>query len=313
MIDVSIIIVSWNSRRDLEQSLPSIPQGCRTCTAEVLLVDNASGDGTVARALELLPGIRVIANTENAGFARANNQAMAIAAGRYVCLLNPDTVVHDGAFDTLIAFMDAHPEAWGCGPALLNGDGSPQRTGVRFPSLWNMTVEAIFLDRLLPGTRLFGAHRELYEQWNTQREVDFLQGSCLLVRRKAIDDVGGLDEEFFMYFEETDWCRRIKGAGGKIVLVPGAQVVHFGGGTVGHYDERRLVHFHVSLFRYFSKHHGVGAQLGARIIIAKRSFIRLVVWSGVAAFRPSLRASAVSAIRGYAKVIRIALGGEAQA
>jgi GT2 family glycosyltransferase len=313
MIDLSIIIVSWNSRRDLRRCLPSIGSGCRTITAEVLLVDNASSDDSVVMAQELFPGIRVIANQENAGFAHANNQAMAVAAGRYVCLLNPDTEVHAGALDTLVAFMDAHVEAWGCGPALLNGDGSPQRTGVRFPSLWNMLVEALFLDRMFPRTRLFGSHRELYEQWNAPREVDFVQGSCLLVSRKAIGEVGGLDEGFFMYFEETDWCRRIAGAGGKIMLVPGAGVIHYGGGAVGHYDERRLVHYHVSLFRYFAKHHGRFSQRTVRLLIVVRSLIRIGVWSAMGLVRPGVRAAAISTMKGYFRVIGIALGRKASA
>lgn len=313
MIDLSIIIVSWNSRRDLDLCLPSLARGWRQCSAEVLLVDNASGDGSVERAKELCPAIRVIANTANTGFAHANNQGMAAAAGRHVCLLNPDTLVHEGAFDTLVEYLDAHPEAWGCGPSLLNGDGTPQRTGVRFPTIWNMVVETLFLDRVFPKTRVFGGHRELYEQWSAPREVDFVQGSCLLVRREAISEVGGLDEGFFMYFEETDWCRRMKGAGGRIVLVPEARVVHFGGGAVGHYDERRLVHYHVSLFRYFAKHHGAVLQSAARVIVLFRSILRIIVWSAVALVRPALRGAAVSAIKGYIRVLRITPGGRPSA
>lgn len=309
MIDLSIIIVTWNSRRDLELCLPSIRSGCVAHACEVILVDNASGDDSVAYARQVLPDVKVIANTENAGFARANNQGCTLATGRYVCLLNPDTIVHARAFDTLITWMDAKgDEAWACGPGLLNGDGTAQRTGVRFPSLWNLFVEALFLDRLFPSSRIFGAHRELYEQGMTPRGVDFVQGSCLLMRGAALISVGGLDESFFMYFEETDWCKRCAVQGGRIFLVPSAQVTHFGGGAVGHYDERRLVYYHESLFRFFRKHHLPGARLVVRGIILGRSMLRCCVWGVLWVVRPGLRTAARSAAMGYVKVIGLASG-----
>jgi len=303
MTDLSIIIVGWNSVRDLTQCLPSLRAGCPAHVCEILLVDNASTDDTVAFSRQILPSITVIRNDRNAGFAHANNQAIAIATGRYLCLLNPDTVVHPGALDTLVSFLDGHPEAWACGPGLLNGDGTPQRTGVRFPSLWNLAVEAVFLDRVLPRTKVFGSHRQLYAMGTAAREVDFVQGSCLMVRREVIQRVGGLDERFFMYFEETDWCRRIVGEGGKVFIVPSAAVTHFGGGTTGHYDERRLVHYHESLLLYFSKHHGIASQITVRILVLGRSCLRLLVWGAMALAKQRLRASALSAMRGYGRVL----------
>ncbi len=309
MSDLSIIIVTWNSRRDLELCLPSIRSGCVTHSCEVILIDNASRDDSVSYARQVLPDVKVIANTENAGFARANNQGFRIATGRYVCLLNPDTVVHAGALDTLITWMDAKgDETWACGPGLANGDGTPQRTGVRFPSLWNLFVEALFLDRLFPRSLIFGAHRQLYAQGTGPREVDFVQGSCLMIRGSAVRSVGGLDEEFFMYFEETDWCKRCAGRGGRIFLVPTACVTHFGGGTVGHYDERRLVFYHESLFRYFRKHHHRPERVIVRGLIVGRSVIRLCVWGAVWLARPALRRSAGSAVIGYVRVIGLSCG-----
>lgn len=309
MIDLSVIIVTWNSRRDLELCLPSIRNGCAAHSCEIIVVDNASGDDSVGYARQVIPDVKVIANRENAGFARANNQGCALAIGRNVCLLNPDTIVHAGAFDTLVTWMDAQgEEAWGCGPGLLNGDGTAQRTGVRFPSVWNLFVEALFLDRLFPSSKVFGAHRELYERARTPRRVDFVQGSCLMMRRSALDSIGGLDEDFFMYFEETDWCKRCAVAGGRIFLVPSAHVTHFGGGTLGHYDERRLVYYHESLFRFFRKHHFLPARLLVRGIVLGRSMIRCCVWGALWAIRPRLRTAAASAAIGYVKVIGLAAG-----
>lgn len=302
MIDLSIIIVTWNSREDLIACLPSLPDGCGDLRTEVLIVDNASDDDSVAFARTLLPSAQVITNSLNEGFARANNRAMRTAAGRYLCLLNPDTRVRPGALARLVAFLDDQPDAGACGPGILNADGTPQKTGVRFPSLWNMTVEAFFLDRLFPRTRLFGAHRELYETGMAPRPVDFVQGSCLVVRREVVERIGGLDERFFMYFEETDWCRRMAADGRKVYLVPEAAVVHFGGGTTGHYDERRLVFYHESLFRYFGKHRSGPAGCLARLVVGVRSAIRVLVWLGTSLVRPELRHAGLSAVRGYLRV-----------
>jgi GT2 family glycosyltransferase len=309
MTDISVIIVTWNSRRDLELCLPSIKNGCRVHRHEVIIVDNASTDDSIAYARQVLPAVKIIANEQNTGFAHANNQGFAAATGRYVCLLNPDTIVHEGGIDALITFMEGKgEEVWACGPGLLNGDGTPQRTGVRFPSLWNLFVEAVFLDRLFPRSMLFGSHRQLYEEGTAPREVDFVQGSCLVVRSAAVHAVGGLDEDFFMYFEETDWCKRFADRGGSVCLVPMARVTHFGGGTVGHYDERRLVYYHESLFWYFAKHHGTASRGVARLLIFGRSLLRAVIWGGIAMVRPALRASALSALRGYLKVLGMTAG-----
>ena len=304
MIDVSIIIVTWNSREDLERCLPSLAGGVRKHTSEVILVDNASVDESIPFVRSILPAARIIQNDVNAGFAAANNQALLSAAGRFVCLLNPDTIVYEDGLDALVDFMDANPRAWASGPAMYNGDGTAQRTGVRFPSLWNLTVETLFLDRLFASTRLFGAHRELFRSSTTSRPVDYVQGACLMVRREAVENVGGLDERFFMYFEETDWCFRFKQAGGEVWLVPSAGVIHFGGGSTGHFDEQRLVYYFESLLRFYDKHHGAIGRAAVRILVFLRSASRIPIWILTGVVRPRLRAAARSSCRGYARVIR---------
>ncbi len=303
MPDLSIIIVCWNSIPDLQRCLPALPGSCRGHRCEVILIDNGSAEDPTDLARSLLPDAVCLRNSGNAGFAAANNQGIRIARGRYVVLLNPDTMVHEGAFDHLLEFMDGNPRVWACGPALLNGDGSPQRTGVAFPGLWNLFVESLFLDRLFPESRMFGSHRELYADMHSPRQVDFVQGSCLLVRRSAIEAVGGLDESFFMYFEETDWCKRIRQSGGQVWIVPAARVVHFGGDAFAHYDERRLVNYHVSLFRYFRKHAPRWEGLLVRAIIAFRSLIRLMLWTAIALMsRGTVRVKALSSVKGYLRI-----------
>jgi len=250
--------------------------------------------------------VHLIKNKENVGFAGGNNQALRLARSKFVLLLNPDAIIRPGGLDVLIDCMLAHADAWAVGPAMLNGDGTPQRTGVRFPNTWNLLVESLFLDRVFPQSRLFGSHKELYEDPTRVRPVDYLQGACLMVRHEAIERVGLLDEDFFMYFEETDWCYRMSRAGGRVYYCPTAVVVHHGGGDVGHYDERRLVYFYESLLLFYRKHRTKGQSIGARCIVVLRSCVRLATWLIVLTIKPSLRSNALSSLKGYWRVLGLA-------
>lgn len=313
MHDLTVVIVTWNSADCIRDCLRSIDPPSRRAPTRVVVVDNASKDGTVPLVSREFPWADVVANRDNRGFGAANNQAFAAASSRYVMMLNPDTVARPGALDALVAFMDAHPEAWAAGPAMLNADGSEQRTGVAFPSLGNLLSETFFLDRLLPHSRLFGRHRRLFDERPGPREVDFVQGSALIFRREVLERVGGLDERFFMYFEETDWCFRMKRAGGRVLVCPDAQVVHLGGGEFGHFDERRLLHYHRSLLAFYGKHHGHAAQAALRAALLLRSALRLGLWSGIALLRPARRERARSSARGYAQVLRLLADGAPKA
>ncbi len=305
MTDLTIIIVSYNCREDLRRCLRSLPPASVHRPTRTVVVDNASTDGTPAMITGEFPDVHLTVNAVNRGFGAANNQALRDAVTPYVLLLNPDTIVGPGAFDTMLDWMDSHPEVSACGPLLRNPDQTLQRTGVRFPSIWNILVEALFLDRMFPTSRLFGRHRELYLDPKVPRQVDYVQGSCLLVRTSVLPRVGLLDEDFFMYFEETDWCFRIKEAGGMVWVCPNAEVVHIGGGTEGHYDEARLVHYHRGLLRFFAKHYPGWQGLLVRPVLAVRSLVRLVLWCSVALVKPRLRAEARSGIRGYLRTFPI--------
>lgn len=301
--DVTIIIVTWNSREVLPACLASVPGGAGSVTCEITVVDNGSTDGTMAYLQGSHPGIRLLANTENRGFAAANNQALRLARGRYCLLLNPDTILQEGAIERLVSCLDEHPEALAAGPTVLNRDLSLQRTGVAFPSPGNILAEAFFLDRLFPRSTTFGGHRRLYTNPGELREVDYVQGSCLMVRSTVIALLGGLDEEYFMYFEETDWCFRMKKQGGKILVCPGASVVHLGGEPAVHYGERRLLYYHGGLLTFFRKHHTPGESIALRATLLLRSVLRICLWLGIAACRPSRRADGWSSVRGYARTI----------
>ena len=303
--ELSIVIVTWNSRGYLEPCLRSLGAGARD--REVFVVDNASQDGTPDLVRASFPEVRLVVNTENLGFAAATNVGLRQAGGRHALLLNPDTLAHPGALEALTAYADAHPEAWALGPRLLDPDGSLQRTGVRFPSAWNLLVEALFLDRLLPRTRLFGSHCERYADPARARRVDYLQGSCLLLRMDAVRRVGELDEEFFLYFEETDWCYRCRAAGGEVHYVPDATVTHHGGSGERHYGERRLLLHHAGLLRFCRKHYGTARGAGVRAAAGARALIRLGQWSLLALLGLPDRTRAWSSVRGYAGVLRLIL------
>ena len=307
MSDVVIIIVTWNCKDYLDQCLRSLACSGMKFSSRIILVDNNSSDGTVPHVREHYPDVQIIANAENMGFAGANNQAMKHARGRYVLLLNPDTAVHPGALDGLVEFLDSHENVWAAGPAMLNADSTPQRTGVRFPNNWDIAVESFFLDRVFPHSRLFGRHKELYEDPTKPRPVDYLQGSCLMVRFSAIENVGGLDEQFFLYFEEVDWCFIIKQAGGQVYYCPSGNVTHFGGGEFGHYDEQRLIYYHKSLMLFYQKHYSSSQTLVLRALLAVRAMVRILVWYTVSLVRPSVRACAISSSHGYVKILGLLL------
>ncbi len=308
MLDLSVIIVTWNSLVHLRRCLESLNASHSGVSLEVLVVDNASSDGTVEFLQEHRHDVHVIANAENRGFAAANNQAFERAHGRYVLLLNPDTVVHEGALDALVHFMDASPDAAAAGPALCNEDGTPQYTGVRFPNNLNILFETLFLDRLFPRSRVFGRHKELYADHTVPRCVEYVQGACMIVRSDVVRQIGGLDEQFFLYFEEVDWCKRMALAGFKVYSCPSAIVTHLANEEIGHYDERRLVHYHRSLILFYRKHYSRTRLRSLRALLVLRSCIRLCVWFGVALGRPSLRATAVSSMKGYLRALALLLG-----
>ncbi len=198
MTDISIIIVTWNNSSDISICMDSLAGVGKGLSVEIVVIDNASQDATTEKVLAGYPGVRVVKNKQNVGFAAANNQAFGSTESRYVMLLNPDTSVDAGTIESLAQYMDDCPAAWVAGPTILNPDRSLQRSGVRFPSRWNILVESFFLDRLFARSWLFGSHKEIYQDPCKARRVDYLQGSALMVRREALTKVGGLDEAFFL-------------------------------------------------------------------------------------------------------------------
>ncbi len=262
-VDVSICIVNWNVKELLRQCLMSIPAGAKGVLYEVVVVDNASTDGS-AEILKAFPHITWIQNQENVGFTRANNQALAVSRGRYICFLNPDTVVYPGALATLVSYMDAHPDVGIVGPQLRYPDGTLQPSRYRFPSVMMALMESTPLAWVWPTNPWNRRYHCEDCSPQEEHEVDWLNGACLMVRREVIGQIGGFDEQFFMYSEELDLCRRARLAGWRVMYVPQAVVVHYEGKSSEQVVVARHVHFNRSKVLYFRKHHGAGAAFFVR-------------------------------------------------
>jgi GT2 family glycosyltransferase len=298
---LSIVVVSFNTRELLEQCLHSIREQTKT-DYEIIVVDNASTDGTPDLIQQQFPDVRLIRNLQNVGFARACNQALAGNRAEYVLFLNPDTKVLAGTIQTLIGFMNSHPEAGATGPTLLNSDGSLQLAGNTFPNLKNLWIESLFLDRIFPKNPIWGFHKLSYIDRSVPLKVDWTMGSCLLVRREALNKIGGFDEYFFLFFEETDLCLRLRQAGYEIYVVPETKVLHAGGASrPENYNADKIVNYHKSLFYYFQKHYPV-RSVWVKPVIVVRSAIRIPLWL---ILYPLYTRTACEKLKGYAEVLRL--------
>lgn len=273
-MQLSIIIVSWNTRELLDRCLTalqaelsqlsldghSLTDGSSTTHEwEVFVVDNDSQDGS-ADMVDCKHGwVRLIRNGENLGFARANNQALKMAAGDFVLLLNPDTEVQTGSISTLLAFLRDHPQCGVVAPQLLNTNGSIQRSCRAFPTFVGMLYELIGLSRVFSAGSSYGSRFRAYKMldWNhdDERQVDQPMGACLMTRKEVLDEVGLLDEGYFMLFEEVDWCYRVKKKGFEIWFTNNSKVVHHHGQSIKQVKVRMILSSHRGLYRFWHKHY----------------------------------------------------------
>lgn len=226
MLDLSICIVNWNVKDLLKACLGSIYANTKDISFEVIVVDNNSSDESIRMIQSDFPQVKLIENKTNAGFTKANNQAIKIAQGRYVMLLNPDTEVIDNALNKMVRFMESRRDCGALGCKLLNTDGTLQRSCRTFPSLEVMFYSALFLDQLFPKSRTFGKYFMTWWDFNDLREVDQPMGSALMIKKEALDKAGLFDENIFIWFDEVDLTYRIKKAGWKIYFTPDAQIKH---------------------------------------------------------------------------------------
>jgi GT2 family glycosyltransferase len=252
---VSIIIVSWNTRDYLNQCLESLtPAVCRH-PMEIIVVDNASSDGSPELVESRFPRVRLIRNQVNLGFAKANNLGTAASSGRYVCLINSDVKVLPDCISRLVDYSEQHPDVGMAGPRIIGADGKLQRSCRGFPTLWNMLCRALALDTIFPRRKWLTGYSLSYWSQDCIRQVDILTGCFWLIRRETLARVGLLDESFFMYGEDMDWCKRFRLGGSKVVFVPLAEAIHYGGASSSNSPIRFYIEKQRADLQYWKKHH----------------------------------------------------------
>lgn len=294
-VDLSIIIVNWNTRDLLAECLHSIAD-CRLRIAdcwppdcpiyqstdlpvtEVFVIDNASTDGSAAMVRERFPWVKLIENTDNVGFARANNQALRVASGRYLLLLNSDTEVTPGALEHLIEALEKNPRAGAVGPQMVDPDGAVQNSFGRLPTILDEIIGPYLRDRVEQRLgsvyRHFAGHEKGIRDWIVTERVSF---ACTMIRRQALTDVGLLDEGFAFYSEDYDWFKRLKAAGWQVLFCPSARVIHHWGASSGQRNEWARWQLYRSKRLYTRKHYGVMAELLLRVGLGLRFMAKALV------------------------------------
>jgi len=251
---VSVVIVSWNAREYLLRCLASLTKHASRYPLEVIVVDNCSSDGSVEAVRNQYPQVKLVRNSTNLGFARANNLGIRMSSSRYVCLMNSDAEALPDCITSLVDFCEAHPDVGMVGPRIRGGDGKLQRSCRGFPSVWNMFCRALALDRLFPKCSWFTGYLLWHWPQESLAPVDILTGCFWLARRSALDVVGLLDESFFIYGEDMDWCKRFWDCGWKLMFVPSAEAIHYGGASSSNAPVRFYVERHKADLQYWRKH-----------------------------------------------------------
>lgn len=289
-MDLTIILVNWNTGALLRDCLHTVAACTGDLRLETVVVDNGSTDGSLVMLEREFPGVAVIANAANRGFAAANNQGLAVARGRHVLLLNTDTLVKGDVLPAAVAWLDAHPGAGVLGPSVLNADGTVQDSVKGWPGFAYLVHQTLGVSR----------HRPPNLGLTAEARVAAVSGCAMFLRRAAVAEVGPLDEAFFFYGEETDWCRRFAAAGWGVNFAPVGEIVHFGGGAARRLDHRRDVLLTEGTVRLHRKHGGLVAGLACYALLWVFNASRAALWAALAlARRPGARARA----RHFARVV----------
>jgi GT2 family glycosyltransferase len=313
-VDLTVSIINTNNRDLLRDCLRSIFENKQHISMKVYVVDNACTDGSAEIVRAEFPQVRLIRNETRLGFCVNHNQVLCIAQGRYCLILNEDTLIQAGALDCLVEFMDRHSDAGVAGPMLLNADGSFQSSYYNFPTLWSEFLLNSGLGRLIYDP--YYPSRPL-EKSQEVVEADWVSGACLMVRRETIDQVGFLDERFYVYSEETDWCYRMRSAGWKVYYVPDAQVLHLGGQAWKQLDDFEHVEHRVRTrlrvrqadLQFFVKHYSKLSSFSLRLLLGGVSALKVVFWMCVYLFGAARRTAQLE-VRGNWQMLRMMLAPE---
>jgi GT2 family glycosyltransferase len=273
---VSVVIVVWNAKKYVVECLESLREHCDRVCSEVIVVDNASTDGTPELIAEMFPEFKLIRNPENLGFAKANNIGIAQSSGDYICLVNSDVKFLDDCISPMVQYLSHHPGVGMLGPKMLAANGEVRRSTMRFPTVWNNFCRAIGLDSLFKKSRSFGGLLMSDFDHRTTAPVEVLNGWFLVVRRSAIERVGPLDPQFFMYGEDVDWCYRFRKAGEAVVFFGEAGAIHYGGASSSNAPIRFYLELYRATWQYWRKHHSGLAQLGFLVAFALHHSVRLL-------------------------------------
>ena len=293
MIDISIIIVNYNVKEFVKNLLYSLHKALENYSSEIIVVDNASSDGSVENIEKKFPYVKVIANKNNVGFGKANNQGLSIAKGKYIVLLNPDTIVREDTFSKLIEFINSKPEAGMVTCKVLNPDGTLQLACRRsFPGPWTSFTKIAGLSKLFPNSKFFSKYNLTYLDENKVNEVDAISGSFMLFTREVYKKVGGFDPQFFMYGEDLDLCYRVQKTGYKVFYVPDTEIIHYKGESTkrSSIDETKVFYNAMHLFvkKHFSSSFLVEIILRfaivARRLVAFVGSYKLSLFSGIIDF-----------------------------
>lgn len=282
MLDLSIIIVNWNTKDLLKECLKSIYKETEDILFEIYVVDNASSDGSSKMIKEGFPRVNLIENKKNVGFSIANNQAIKLGKGNYILLLNPDTVVLNRCLEKMLEFMEGHPGVGAAGCKIFDSSGNVDyfRSAKRFPTPFTRFFVDLSLDKMFPKIKLFGKYSMTGWDRNDVREVDVLSGAFMFMRRETIEDVGLLDENFFILAEDIDLCYRIKKNNWKIMFNPDAKIIHHIGQSIDRVKMTRLKNAIYSNLLYFQKHHNAFASLSFRVLTSISNLIKTFKWIG---------------------------------
>jgi len=286
MKKLSVIIVNYNVRPFLQQALTSVSRAVKGIDSEIIVVDNGSGDGSVQLVQREFPDVNLIRNTENVGFARANNQAIEIADGEVVALVNPDTLIREDTFKVCLDYLESHDDVGVVGCKILNPDGTLQLACRRsFPSPWVAFTKIAGLNALFPKSKIFGRYNLTYLDPDMITEVEAISGSFMVVKKKVIDQVGLLDERFFMYGEDLDWCYRIHKSGWKIIYLPDTEIIHYKGQSAKEAPFDSLRVFYNAMLLFVKKHMHGGLSILPQWILILGIWIRgaismAVKWGG---------------------------------
>ncbi|MBC2722687.1 MAG: glycosyltransferase family 2 protein [Desulfosporosinus sp.] len=293
MRDISIIIVSWNTREILRKCLESLCNHTRNISFEIIVVDNNSSDGSPEAVEREFPQVKLIRNQENLGFAGANNIGIKAGSGRYVALVNSDIIVLGDCIRRMTEFMDENPSVGMAGPRILNPDRTLQVSCRHFPSIWNNLCQVLGFNKVFPKSALFSEPLMKYWSHDAQQKVDVLSGCFWVVRRKALDEVGSLDENFFIYGEDIDWCRRFQQSGWDVMFYPGAEAIHFGGASSSNAPIRFYLEMQRADLQYWRKHHGNLGRLAYWTIILVRQLVRMPIYACQYVFSKQRRETAL--------------------